>query len=459
MTTLQIILAAVGVLFIALIVGYNLWQERRYRKEASRMFSNRREDILLGESVRSGLAHVSTESGQGYRSTQEDALESPPSWQEEVMSGVATEPADTEQEADRPVSQPLGYDAAGETMDLGSFRAERPQAAPSAPASAPAEAEKHQPPVSESGREAVPWEVASPEPAPVPKMVAPQPAQPAVETATHRFEAESPLDQEIEYVARLRFTKPVFVSYNALMDKLRKVGKAVRAMGRRADGGWDRLAAHPPTAYESLEFGVLLADRNGALAAEQMEQFCRALYDFAAEEGGAVSCPDRRAAQEKARDLDLFCVDVDVLIGLNVVARDARPFSGVEIDRVVSGAGLKLGMDGTYVLEDDDGLALFTIANQEEQPFRTGGVGVDTHGLSLIFDLPRVRDGINVFDRMTTLGRQLADNLGGRLVDDNGRLVTQDSLQKDRKRLNDYFARMQARGIPAGGERALRLFA
>ena len=52
MTTLQIVLAIVGVSLIAIIVIYNVLQERKFRKEADRMFSHKREDIMLGESVR-----------------------------------------------------------------------------------------------------------------------------------------------------------------------------------------------------------------------------------------------------------------------------------------------------------------------------------------------------------------------------------------------------------------------
>ncbi|HRH81262.1 MAG TPA: cell division protein ZipA C-terminal FtsZ-binding domain-containing protein [Thiobacillaceae bacterium] len=449
MTSLQMILVGVGVLFVVLIIAYNMWQERRYRKEASRMFSSRREDILLGESIQTDVGHGGAEAEPTPRARA--VLDAPDT---RVRQNADAAGAGQPVEAGRgplPESRP-GFPPAA--MDLGSFRPQKsaPQheGSPS-PAPAPAgHPEPQVPPVAE-------LQPAAASPAPAATRASAEAA--AQQAAPSPFEAESPLDEEIEYVARLRFTRPVFVSYNTLMDRLRKVGKAVRAMGRRADGGWDVLAGHPSSAYESLEFGVLLADRNGALGAEQLEQYCRALYDFAAEEGGAVSCPDKRTALDKARDLDLFCVDVDVLIGLNVMARDARPFSGVEIDRLATEAGLRLGMDGAYYLEDQDGLALFSLANQEDQPFRAGGVGVDTHGLSLIFDVPRVRDGVNVFDRMTALGRQMADSLGGRLVDDNGRIVTQDSLQKDRKRLNDYFARMQARGIPAGGERALRLFA
>lgn len=449
MTSLQIILAAVGVLFIVLIVGYNIWQERRYRKEASRMFSTRREDILLGESAQIVGSQVGDETLRGFEHDLDVTSRPTPSWQEELLA----EADERAPEADTEPAAPRGK--ADRVMDLGRFEPDR---TPAPRTEAPA-METLEVPASVAEPATPTASPAKPEAAPAPIPEPPVVLQPVADTPPARFEAESPLDQDIEYVARLRFTKPVFVSYNILLDRLRKVGKAVRGMGRRADGGWDALSGHPANAYELLEFGILLSDRGGALSQEQLEQFCRALYDFAAEEGGAVSCPDKHGALEKARELDMFCVDVDVLIGLNVVARDRRPFNGMDIDRLARQAGLVLGQDGAYTLAGADGQPLFSIANQEDQPFRPGGVGGDTHGLSLIFDLPRVRDGIEAFDRMTALGRQLADNLGGRLVDDNGRLVTQDSLQKDRKRLNDYFARMQARGVPAGGERALRLFA
>jgi len=80
------------------------------------------------------------------------------------------------------------------------------------------------------------------------------------------------------------------------------------------------------------------------------------------------------------------------------------------------------------------------------------------NGITLLFDVPRVADGLAVFDRMTRLGFDLAWRLEGRLVDDSGRPVTEESLNRDRARLAGFYGRMEARGVPAGGERALRLF-
>jgi hypothetical protein len=278
-----------------------------------------------------------------------------------------------------------------------------------------------------------------------------EPAAPATLSA-------SGLDGVTEYIARLKFATPQLANFGPLLASLRRIGKPVRAFGERADGGWEALSGHPRNVYGQVEFGLQLADRGGALSQDQLDTFCRALYEFAAEEGGAVTCPEREAALGLARELDLFCMDVDVLIGLNVVSADHRPFTSEAMHSLALEAGLGLEADGTFLARDDFGHALFTLANQEEAPFPRDGRGLTTHGVTLLFDVPRVADGLAVFDRMTRLGFDLAWRLEGRLMDDNGRVVSEDSLNRDRARLAQFFARMEARGIPAGGERALRLF-
>nr|MBP8901941.1 hypothetical protein [Thiobacillaceae bacterium] len=74
MTTLQIVLAIVGVSLIAIIVIYNILQERKFRKEADRMFSHKREDIMLGESV---LTETSRRRGESRIQLTDDAETAP----------------------------------------------------------------------------------------------------------------------------------------------------------------------------------------------------------------------------------------------------------------------------------------------------------------------------------------------------------------------------------------------
>lgn len=460
MTTLQIVLAIVGVVLIGAIVIYNLVQERRFRREAERMFSHRREDIMLGESVRAEME------GDKPRSRVSFGAEEP----------EAPEVASTLKDVDMdfaPMSLERESSDAGESGLVESGAADPAEPGGAVEVGAPVEPDVPEDIPPAPSPNAVQEPVVEPVPQPVPG-VRPPPAEPPVASWRPQAvtqvvsdgeldEAEhaprtSALDVDTEYVARVRFATPSAANFGPMLTTLRRIGKPVRAFGKRLDGVWEPLTSHPRVSYDLVEIGLQLADRNGAVSHDQLDSFCRALYGFAAEEGGAVSCPDKQDALQAAKSLDMLCMEVDVLIGLNIIASDARPFTSEVINKEALEAKMTLEADGTYHAKDLFGHTLFTLANQQDQPFPRDGRGLTVHGLTLLFDVPRVADGLAVFDRMTRFGFDLAWRLEGRLVDDNGRPVTEDSLNRDRARLASFYDRMEARGIPAGGERALRLF-
>jgi FtsZ-interacting cell division protein ZipA len=463
MTTLQIVLAIVGVVLIAVIVIYNLLQERRFRKEAEKMFSHKREDVMLGESVSTESSNRQVETGirlsdesasTGEVKLDVDETDAPlPSmdamrWPQSGSILSSLEPIEAslpEQPVEfRPTLKPAIGEAAAEP---------RPVPKPE--------------PIAEPAQQPVQKPVAVPPPRPVAQQ--PVPARAPVTTfgdvsnlATTPQDAAqatlSGLDATTEYIARLKFVAPTMANFGPLLATLRRIGKPVRAFGRRTDGSWEVLSSHPRSTVDQVEFGLQLADRSGALSQDHLDAFSRALYEFAAEEGGAVTCPDKQEALVLARDLDLFCMDVDVLIGLNVISADSRPFTSEAMHGLAMDAGLVLETDGSFHARDAFGHTLFTLANQGEDPFPRDGRGLTTHGVTLLFDVPRVADGLAVFDRMTHLGFDLAARLEGRMVDDNGRVVSEESLNRDRARLLAFYQRMEVRGIPAGGERSMRLF-
>lgn len=300
-------------------------------------------------------------------------------------------------------------------------------------------------------------------PAEVADSAAAEPSRPAPAPETNGQRAdlkpESPLDGEIEYIARLRYGQPMVLTFAALLDNLRRISKPIRLLGRRADGDWEPVLAHASRTYDTVELGLLLADRSGPASEVQLDTFCRRLYEFAAEHGGAVSCQDKTAALERAKALDTFCAEVDMLIGLNVISESGLDFSSRVIQEQVAAAGLIQGADGRYGLRDETGQLVFTLAPHDEPPDTSEHDGQGGVGLGLLFDVPRVAHGLEAFDRMARLGFDLAQRMDGQLVDDGGRRVSRESLAKDRKYLEAIYDHMVQRGIPAGGERALRLFA
>jgi hypothetical protein len=79
-------------------------------------------------------------------------------------------------------------------------------------------------------------------------------------------------------------------------------------------------------------------------------------------------------------------------------------------------------------------------------------------GITFALDVPHVADGPGVLADMVKLAEVFAASLGGQLVDDNRRPLTEHGLASIRRSLERVFHDMEAHGIPAGSALARRLF-
>jgi FtsZ-interacting cell division protein ZipA len=229
--------------------------------------------------------------------------------------------------------------------------------------------------------------------------------------------------------------------------------------GLRAHGTWEELARAGGEHYEKLAVALQLADRNGPVNAAQLAMLCDAARNCAGRISGVAACPDTNTALKRARELDEFCSEVDVAIGVNVVAQDGQAFSGQRIRFLAEATGFKLEPDGLFHYRDEQRRTLFTIDNHEPAPFIPEQINrLSTTGVTLLLDVPRVAQGPEALDRMLDVGRTLARALGGRLVDDNRVALNETAIERIRQQLGEICSRMEAFGVAAGGLRALRLF-
>jgi len=407
MNPLQISLIAVAILVVAAIVLYNWFQERKYRKQSREMFASQ-QDILVDaqHGVESDTARIEPYLEEPAMHAQHSAPGTP---QMHEPPGSAASVSAT--------ASPVNYQA-----NVGMLR--EPPSASSRPVSATA--------------------------------AAPLDAAPRV-----RELPASPTDAEIDFEIRLHTADPIPGSAMAeQIERSRHSGKHVYWLGYSPlAGGWEEIAGWREDAYSEIVIALQLADRNGAASEDQLVQLCTQARLLASRFNGVAECPDIPSALRRANELDLFCVDVDVLIGLNVVSRDNAVFSGAEISALAQRAGMVLGVDGVYQCRNAANEVIYSLCNHESAPFTANATTpFSTHGVTLLFDLPRVANGLAAFDRMTELAHQISGQLGGQLVDDNIRPLTQAGIDKIRTQLDQIYKRMQARGIPGGSERALRLF-
>ena len=398
MSDLQIGLLLIGVAIVVAVLVFNWIQERRFRKQADAAFQAPMGDAL--------------------------------------MQPAAAVPRETYDRVEPALREPV-FDAA-QASEAGEpdvhVHIDRPGAAPAPSAHAP-----FVPP----SASAVP--------------VSSNPSRPA---ASPVAAPPAPYDELIEYRIRIGSDGVQANVFADAINQVRALGKAVRWVGLPVGATeWEEVQPWRDVHYQQVVVTMQLADRNGAVEEQQLAALCDLLQNMSRAHGLRVACDDMVDALERAQAVDRFCVDVDVLIGLNVVARGEGVVNLTRIVREAEGSGMVLGVDGVFQLLDSRGEPLYALCNHDAEPFSAVAVeGQASQGVTLQFDVPRVPDGLKVFDGMVAFGRRLANEIGGILVDDNLRPLTDTGIEKIRTQLMQIYERMEARGVPSGSRRALRLF-
>lgn len=296
----------------------------------------------------------------------------------------------------------------------------------------------------------------------------PMAAEPAVETAhgapVVRATSDglpAQVDEEIDFVVRLELGEPANAeAVREVLSGAQAFDKPSHWFGRSASGEWLDVASARPSAEFNVVCGALqLADRSGPVSGESIAQFSALAQEVAGSLMAVAQIPERQPALEQAQALDEFCADVDVLVGVNVVATGQDIFPGTKLRALAEASGLKLASDGTFQYRDDRGVVLYSLTNHESAPFSADNMRqFSTHGVTLLFDVPKVAHGVRGFDQMILVARQFADSLKGTVVDDNLKTLTDEGVAKIKQQLSAIYAKMDARGIAAGSRRALRLF-
>jgi FtsZ-interacting cell division protein ZipA len=282
----------------------------------------------------------------------------------------------------------------------------------------------------------------------------------ALERSGKPLHASDQPETDIDYVVEIRageFISPEPIA--ALCEGLAGLGRKATFSGfNYQTKAWEALTLDEAR-FTSVRAAIQLADRSGPLDSGQLTRFAEIVKAAAHDMSAIAELPDFAAALERAGDLDNFCSEVDVLVGLNVIARTGQVFHGTKIRALAEASGLQLQPSGVFVLKDEQGGVLFSLDNQEPDPFLADKVrNMMTPGITFLLDVPRIANGIRTFDRMVAMSRSFAEALDGILADDNRVALNDSGLDKIRAQLRAIYAAMERRGIQPGGPSALRLF-
>ena len=286
------------------------------------------------------------------------------------------------------------------------------------------------------------------------------PAQPPTEVPPVPLAATG-LDPAVDYIVELECARPVAGAdlarhAQALLDE-----GLVRPVHWE---GYDEARAlwrpvGPEIRYGRVRVGVQLTNRAGPLGEEDLVAFCGEVQEIALAIAAQADFPDTDEAVTRAQELDRFCAGVDVQIGLSVIGSESHAFSGSKLRSLAESAGMAIGRDGRFHRYAEDGTELFSLSNLEPMPFHAETMKtLQTRGVTALFDVPRVSASPSAFRRFIDFAHQLEQALGGVLVDDNRKPIGQAALEAIGQQLEGIHRTMAARGIPAGGPLALRLF-
>lgn len=272
------------------------------------------------------------------------------------------------------------------------------------------------------------------------------------------------IDSVINYITAI--TAADLITHDKLTELLQQkfdFGKPVTWYGLNRDAqAWEEITIeilHGRGFYSQLKGCLQLADRAGPVSEVNLSKFRDMVEDFASQLNVNAECSDIAQSHANAITLDKFCADVDVVLGINVVSKDGGAFVGTKIRAMAEASGFKLESEGMFRFRDENNAILFSLCNYETTPFSPANMRtLTTHGITFLFDVPRVANGEKVFEQMAHLAKLFASTLNGIMVDDNRVPLSDNGLKRSKQQLKNIQAAMSAHNIPAGSNVALKLF-
>jgi hypothetical protein len=280
------------------------------------------------------------------------------------------------------------------------------------------------------------------------------PAAVAAAPVVEADDAEEP-DAACEVVIEIHFNEPVTGSkLSSAVQGLKLIGQKPVRIFASTDRGRHRARLKADESYSALQIAVLLANRSGPLTAIEWSQAWAKAQDIADRFDSTIEGPDQQVVIERANKLDAFCATLDAQVGLTLVLESPR--SAGELIAVARELGFVTGND-SFVWLAEDGSTRFTLSRGDAANFSNETALVDR--LVLLLDVPRSTEDPRAFGRMVDVGRSLAERIQAQLVDDQGKVVVDAMAASIDEQLQVLFTQLDQAGMPAGSERALRVFA
>lgn len=281
-------------------------------------------------------------------------------------------------------------------------------------------------------------------------VIAPEPAPPQAPAEVPR--KPSPLDPGIDLIVPLALDMPLRGDKVVqAFQPLHIVGnKPVRLVGETPAGDWEPVSVGG--VYRSLQVGVQMATRSGALTELEFSELASRLDQLSDDLAASPGLPEMGAAIAAARSLHQRVHDFDARLSINVRA-NSSPWMVATLKPALQRQGMELRPDGRLVMPDGDGGLLFSVSLTSDPSEET------TRQITLLLPVALVAPEREGFRAMTAFAKTIATRLSGTVVDDEGQPLPEATLTAIGQEVDEFYREMDRAGIPAGSSLAHRLFA
>ncbi|MDQ2823462.1 MAG: cell division protein [Pseudomonadota bacterium] len=235
-----------------------------------------------------------------------------------------------------------------------------------------------------------------------------------------------------------------------VLQTLRLVGtKPVHFIGLAVSGDWEPIV-HGGV-YTKLQAGVQMATRTTALNEIEYSDLVTRLRTLADEIGAEPEVPDMIDVMAEARTLHRFVAGHDAQLGVNLLS-NGSPWAISTLIGALENQGFDVRPDGRFAMPDGEGGLLFTLTTNVT-------LGADsTSRLTLLLDVPCVAPARDGFGAMVACAKSLVSRLDATIVDDSDQPLLDPALHEINGQVLEFYQEMEASDIPAGSNRAMRLF-
>lgn len=269
------------------------------------------------------------------------------------------------------------------------------------------------------------------------------------------------LDSLIDVIATIELDKPV--SGETLISCLpltRRVGSKPFAIEAYNEPSRQWQFPEAGQHYKTLQAGVQLANRSGALNEIEYSEFVVKVQSFSDTVEGAPEFPEMREEVARARELDQFASGHDAQLSFTVRAQQAAWSAGY-VQQTAARFGFINGViPGRMVLPSKRAgkPPLLTLIFDSQAAMAQDPAQTAIRELTLMLDVPQVERSEQPFMRLREVGERLTEEMEGIVTDDSGQALSPQTMDLIGAELEALYNTLEMRDLAAGSAIARRLF-